>query len=64
MIKRNDQSKERLKDARQNDLVPLFADNTDLPIAMVSKSASQHTKNIILAIWQKECNAELSTEII
>ena len=53
-----------IKDARQNDLVPLFADNTDLPIALVSKSASQHTKNIILAIWQKECNDELSTEII
>ena len=64
MIKRNDQSKERLKDARQNDLVPLFADNTDLPIALVSKSASEHTKRIILAIWQKECNDELSTEII
>ena len=64
MIKRNEQSKERLKDARQNDLVPLFADNTDLPIALVSKSASEHTKRIILAIWQKECNDELSTEII
>ena len=64
MIKRNDQSKERLKDARHNDLVPLFADDSELPIAMVSKSASQHTKNIILAIWQKECNDELSTEII
>ena len=64
MIKRNDQSKERLKDARQNDLVPLFADNTDLPIALVSKSASEHTKRIILAIWQKECNDGLSTELI
>ena len=64
MIKRNDQSKERLKDARHNDLVPLFADNTDLPIALVSKSASQHTKNVILAIWKKECNDGLSTEII
>ena len=53
-----------IKDARQNDLVPLFADNTDLPIALVSKSASQHTKNIILAIWKKECNDRLSTEII
>ena len=64
MIKRNEQSKERHKDARHNDLVPLYADHTQLPIAMVSKSASQHTKNIILAIWQKECNDELSTEII
>ena len=64
MIKRNEQSKECHKDARHNDLVPLFADNTDLPIALVSKSASQHTKNVILAIWQKECNDELSTEII
>ena len=64
MIKRNEQLKERLKDARHNDLVPLFADNTDLPIALVSKSASEHTKRIILAIWQKECNDELSTEII
>ena len=53
-----------IKDARNNDLVPLFADNTDLPIALVSKSASQHTKNIILAIWKKECNDRLSTEII
>lgn len=53
-----------IKDARHNDLVPLFADNTDLPIALVSKSASQHTKNIILAIWQKECNDSLSNEII
>ena len=51
-----------IKDA--TDLVPLYADQSDLPIAMVSKSASQHTKNIILAIWQKECNDELSTEII
>jgi len=64
MIKRNEQSKERLKDARHNDLVPLFADGSELPIALVSKSASQHTKNIILAIWQKECNDELSTELI
>ena len=64
MIKRNEQSKERHKDARHNDLVPLFADNTDLPIALVSKSASQHTKNVILAIWKKECNDGLSTEII
>jgi len=53
-----------IKDARNNDLVPLFADNTDLPIALVNKSASQHTKNIILAIWQKECNDALSNEII
>jgi len=53
-----------IKDARNNDLVPLFADDSELPIAMVSKSASQHTKNIILAIWQKECNDGLSTEII
>ena len=57
-------SKKRHKDARHNDLVPLFADDSELPIAMVSKSASQHTKNIILAIWKKECNDELSTEII
>ena len=64
MIKRNEQSKERHKDARHNDLVPLYDDHTQLPIALVSKSASQHTKNIILAIWQKECNDELSTEII
>ena len=56
-------SKKRCKDA-SNDLVPLFADDSELPIAMVSKSASQHTKNIILAIWQKECNDGLSTEII
>ena len=53
-----------IKDARNNDLVPLFADNSELPIAMVNKSASQHTKNIILAIWKKECNDGLSTEII
>ena len=53
-----------IKDARNNDLVPLFADDSELPIAMVSKSASQHTKNIILAIWKKECNDGLSTEII
>jgi len=64
MIKRNEQSKERHKDARHNDLVPLYDEHTQLPIALVSKSASQHTKNIILAIWQKECNDELSTEII
>ncbi len=64
MIKRNEQSKECHKDARHNDLVPLFADDSELPIAMVSKSASEHTKRIILAIWQKECNDELSTEII
>lgn len=64
MIKRNEQSKERHEDARNNDLVPLFADDSELPIALVSKSASQHTKKIILAIWQKECNDELSTEII
>ena len=51
-----------IKDA--TDLVPLYADKTELPIAMVSKSASQHTKNVILAIWKKECNDELSTEII
>ena len=51
-----------IKDAA--DLVPLYADNTELPIAMVSQSASQHTKNVILAIWKKECNDELSTEII
>ena len=53
-----------IKEARNNDLVPLFADNTDLPIALVSKSASEHTKRIILAIWQKECNDGLSTELI
>ena len=64
MIKRNEQSKECHKDARNNDLVPLFAENTDLPIALVSKSASEHTKKIILAIWKKECNDRLSTEII
>tara|TARA_R100000278_G_scaffold2224_1_gene4292 strand:+ start:17 stop:217 length:201 start_codon:yes stop_codon:yes gene_type:complete len=57
-------SKKRCKDARQNDLVPLFADDSELPIALVSKSASQHTKNIILAIWKKECNDGLSTELI
>ena len=56
-------SKKRCKDA-SNDLVPLYADDSELPIAMVSKSASQHTKNIILAIWQKECNDSLSNEII
>lgn len=56
-------SKKRCKDA-SNDLVPLFADDSELPIAMVSKSASQHTKNIILAIWKKECNDGLSTELI
>ena len=56
-------SKKRCKDA-SNDLVPLYADNTDLPIALVSKSASQHTKDIILAIWKKECNDGLSTELI
>ena len=64
MIKRNEQSKERHKDARHNDLVPLYDDHTQLPIALVSKSASEHTKKIILAIWEKECNDELSTEII
>ena len=64
MIKRNEQSKERHKDARHNDLVPLYDDHTQLPIALVSKSASQHTKDIILAIWEKECNHELSIEII
>ena len=63
MEKRKKEQK-HIKDARKNDLVPLFADNTDLPIALVSKSASQHTKNIILAIWKKECNDRLSTEII
>ena len=51
-----------IKDA--TDLVPLYADNTDLPIALVSKSVSQHTKNVILAIWKKECNDGLSTELI
>ena len=45
-------------------LIPLYADKTQLPIAMISKSASQHTKNVILAIWKKECNDGLSTEII
>ncbi len=64
MIKRNEQSKERHKDARHNDLVPLYADHTQLPIAMISKSASEHTKKIILAIWEKECNDDLSNEII
>ena len=64
MIKRNEQSKERLNDARNNDLVPLVADNAELPIALVSKSASQHTKNIILAIWKKECNDDLNSKII
>ena len=54
--------KESRKDA--TDLVPLYADKTELPIAMVSKSASQHTKNVILAIWKKECNDGLSTELI
>jgi len=53
-----------IKDARDNDLVPLYADQSDLPIALVSKSASQHTKDIILAIWKKECNDALSNEII
>ena len=53
---------EGIKDAKT--LIPLYAENTELPIAMVSKSASQHTKNVILAIWKKECNDELSTEII
>jgi len=42
---------EGIKDAKT--LIPFYADNTDLPIAMVSKSASEHTKKIILAIWQK-----------
>jgi len=56
------EGKESYKDA--NDLLPLYADQSDLPIALVSKSASQHTKNIILAIWQKECNDGLSTELI
>ena len=56
-------SKKRCKDAG-NDLVPLFADDSELPIAMVSKSASQHTKNIILAIWKKECNDDLNSKII
>ena len=51
-----------IKDAKT--LIPLYVDNTDLPIALVSKSVSQHTKNVILAIWKKECNDELSTEII
>lgn len=51
-----------IKDAKT--LIPLYADNTDLPIALVSKSASQHTKDVILAIWKKECNDGLSTEII
>ena len=51
-----------IKDAVE--LVPLYADNSELPIAMVSKSVSQHTQSIILAIWKKECNDELSTEII
>ena len=51
-----------IKDAKT--LIPLYADKTQLPIAMVSKSASQHTKNVILAIWKKECNDGLSTEII
>ena len=64
MIKRNEQSKECHKDARHNDLVPLFADHTKLPIALVSKSASQHTKDIILAIWEKECNDDLNSKII
>ena len=53
---------EGIKDAAS--LIPLYADKTELPIALVSKSASEHTKRIILAIWQKECNDELSTEII
>ena len=53
---------EGIKDA--SSLIPLYADKTQLPIAMVSKSASQHTKNIILAIWKKECNDGLSTELI
>ena len=56
------EGKESYKDA--TDLVPLYADKTELPIAMVSKSASQHTKNVILAIWKKECNDRLSTELI
>ena len=56
------EGKESYKDA--TDLVPLYADKTELPIAMVSKSASQHTKNVILAIWEKECNDRLSTELI
>ena len=56
------EGKESHKDA--NDLVPLFADDSELPIAMISKSASQHTKNVILAIWKKECNDGLSTELI
>ena len=56
------EGKESHKDA--NDLVPLFADDSELPIAMISKSASQHTKNVILAIWEKECNDGLSTELI
>ena len=50
------------KDAKT--LISFYADNSDLPIAMVSRSASQHTKNVILAIWKKECNDELSSEII
>ena len=53
---------QHIKDATE--LVPLYVDNSELPIAMVSKSASQHTKKIILAIWKKECNDELSTELI
>ena len=53
---------EGIKDAAS--LMPLYADNTELPIALVSKSASQHTKNIILAIWKKECNDDLSNDII
>ena len=52
------------KDARNNNLVPLYAANTHHPIALVSKSASQHTKNIILAIWKKECNDDLNSKII
>ena len=63
MEKRKKEQK-HIKDARKNDLVPLYAANTHHPIALVSKSASQHTKNIILAIWKKECNDRLSTEII
>ena len=53
---------EGIKDAAS--LIPLYADKTQLPIALVSKSASQHTKNVILAIWKKECNDGLSTKII
>jgi len=61
----NTDRREKVKGIKDvTDLVPLYADQSELPIAMVSKSASQHTKNVILALWQKECNDELSTEII